>query len=240
MKFDKETEIFNKAKESFQANQLKTSLELLEEVINLNSNHTEAYFLSGNIFHIKGQLGKAIKAFKKVLELDSNHTDAAISLSVIYNDIGKYEEAKAIFDNANKRVKSEPTGVNDSHLNKKFSQKHFELAEMYYSYNRFDEALFEYNKATGLDPDNLSIRIKVAKVYSKKGYISRAIEELKKLKSEYPDYISARVALGLLYYGNGNILEAQTEWQNALAKDPKNEEIQMYLNLSQSATETRL
>lgn len=240
MKFDKETEIFNKARELFQGNQLKASMELLEEVLNLNPNHSEAYFLSGNILHIKGQLGKAIKAFKKVLELDPNHTDAAISLSVIYNDIGKYDEAKAIFEKANNRVKKESTGISDAHLNKKFAIKHFEIAEMYYSYNRYDEALFEYNKAIALDPDNLSTRIKVAKVYSKKGYVSKALEELKKLKTEYPDYLPGRVALGLLYYGNGNILEAQTEWQNALAKDPKNEELNMYLNLSKSATETRL
>lgn len=240
MRLDKESELLNTAKDFFNKNQLKDALELLEDVISLNPSNSEAYFLSGNIMHIKGQLGKAIKAFKKTLELDPAHTDAAISLSVIYNDIGKYEEAKAIFDKADKRVKQEKTGVSDAHLNKKFALKHFELAEMYYSYNRYDEALFEYNKTIALDPDDLATRIKVAKVYSKKGYISKAQEELRRLKTEYPNYIPARVALGLLYYGNGNILEAQTEWQNALAKDPMNDELQMYMNLSKGATETRL
>lgn len=240
MEVSKESQLLNNGKELFQKNQFKKALHTLEEVLELNSKNSDAYFLMGNIFHIKGQLGKAIKAFNKVLEIDENHTDASISLSVILNDIGKYEQAKEVFEKANNNVKKESKGVDDPHINKKFSAKHYEIAEMYFSYNRYEEALFEYNKAIALDPDNLEIRIKMAKVYSKKGYISKAFEELRRLKTEQPAYIPARVALGLLHYGSGNILEAQTEWQNALSKDPINEELQMYLNLSHSATETNL
>jgi tetratricopeptide (TPR) repeat protein len=235
-----EQKLFNSALELFNKNSLKKSFMLFEELLQLKPKSSDAYFYMGNIFHIQGQLGKAIKAFNKVLELNPDHTDASISLSVILNDIGQYEQAQKIFEKANTKVKNETQGIQDPHINKKFSLKHFELAEMYFSYNRYEESLFEYNKASGLDPDNLEIRIKIAKVYSKKGYISKALEELKKLKSEHPAYTPARVALGLLHYGKGNTLEAQTEWQTALGKDPHNEEILMYLNLSKTATETNL
>ena len=240
MENKREIQLLEQAKELFNKNSLSKAQKLFEEVIESNPANPESYFYVGNIFHIKGQLGKAVKAFNKVLELDSNHTDAAISLSVILNDIGKYEEAKAIFDKANDQVKKESSGIQDPHINKKFSLKHYEIAEMYFSYNRYEEALFEYNKASNLDPENLEIRIKIAKVYSKKGYANKAVEVLRRLKSERPGYTPARVALGLLHYGAGNVLEAQTEWQSALAKDPANEELQMYLNLSKSATETAL
>lgn len=240
MQTHKEYQLFETASELFHKQSLKKAKLLFEEVINLNPRHTEAFFYMGNIFHIEGELGKAIKAFNKVLSFDPNHTDASISLSVILNDIGQYEEAQKIFEQANKKVKNKDQGVADPHINKKFSLKHFELAEMYFSYQRFDEALFEYNKAIGLDPDNLEIRIKLAKVYSKKGYLSKAFEELRRLKAEAPNYIPARVALGLLHYGKGNTIEAQTEWQSALHKDPSNQELQMYINLSNGATETNL
>ena len=236
----KEYQLFQTACELFNKQSLKKAKLLFEEVINLNPNHTEAFFYMGNIFHIEGDLGKAIKAFNKVIALDPNHTDASISLSVILNDIGQYEEAQKIFEKANTKVKNQDRGVTDPHINKKFSLKHFEIAEMYFSYQRFDEALFEYNKAIGLDPENFEIRIKIAKVYSKKGYLSKAFEELRRLKSEAPSYIPARIALGLLHYGRGNTIEAQTEWQGALNKDPSNPELQMYLNLSSDATETTL
>ncbi len=240
MEINKEYQLFDTACDLFNKKSLKKAKLLFEEVINLNPKNTEAYFYMGNIFHIEGELGRAIKAFNKVLALDPNHTDASISLSVILNDIGQYEEAQKIFEAANANVKKKDQGVADPHINKKFSLRHFELAEMYFSYQRFDEALFEYNKAIGLDPENLEIRIKLAKVYSKKGYLSKAFEELRRLKSESPAYIPARVALGLLHYGKGNTIEAQTEWQSALHKDPTNQELQMYINLSHGATETNL
>lgn len=235
------SDLLKKAKEAFQKNDLKTASLFLNEVIEQNPNSTEAYFYLANVFHVRGELGKAIKAFTRVLELDPHHTDAAISLSVIYNDIGKYEEAKAIFEKANNQVKNnQQQGISDPHLNKKFSLKHYELAEMYASYGRTDEALFEYNKAATLDPDNLEIRIKIAKTYTKKGFTSKAFEELKRLKNEHPGYMPARIAMGLLYYGNGNIIEAQAEWQNVLSREPNHPEATMYIQLSRSATETTL
>jgi tetratricopeptide (TPR) repeat protein len=233
------SDLLKKAKEAFQKNDLKTASLFLNEIIEQNPNATEAFFYLANVFHVRGELGKAIKAFSRVLELDPHHTDAAISLSVIYNDIGKYEEAKAIFEKANNQVKNtQQQGLSDPHLNKKFSLKHYEIAEMYASYGRCDEALFEYNKAATLDSDNLEIRIKIAKTYTKKGFTSKAFEELKRLKNEQPGYMPARIAMGLLYYGNGNIIEAQAEWQNVLSREPNHPEATMYVNLSRSATET--
>lgn len=241
MELVKLNDLLKKAKDAFQKNDLKTASLLLNEVIEQNPNSTEGFFHLANVFHVRGELGKAIKAFQRVLELDPYHTDAAISLSVIFNDIGKYEEAKAIFEKANNQVKStQGHGLADPHLNKKFSLKHYEIAEMYASYGRYDEALFEYNKAATLDPDNLEIRIKVAKNYTKKGFTSKAFEELKRLKNEHPGYMPARIALGLLYYGNGNIIEAQAEWQNVLSREPSHPEATMYVNLSRGATETTI
>lgn len=235
------SDLLKKAKEAFQKNDLKTASLFLNEIIEQNPNATEAFFYLANVFHVRGELGKAIKAFQRVLELDPHHTDAAISLSVIYNDIGKYEEAKAIFEKANNQVKNNQSqGVSDPHLNKKFSLKHYEIAEMYASYGRADEALFEYNKAATLDPDNLEIRIKIAKTYTKKGFTSKAFDELKRLKNEQPGYMPARIAMGLLYYGNGNIIEAQAEWQNVLSREPAHPEATMYMQLSRSATETNI
>jgi tetratricopeptide (TPR) repeat protein len=236
----RELKLLSDGRNLFNKNSHKKAYDLFEEALNLNPKSFEAYFYIGNIFHIQGQLGKAVKAFNKVLEINPDHTDASISLSVILNDIGRYEDAQRIFEKANEKVKNKAKGVIDPHINKKFAAKHFETAEMYFSYNRYEEALHEYNKVIGLDPENLETRIKLAKVYSKKGYTSKAFEELRKLKSEQPAYIPARVALGLLHYGKGNTIEAQGEWQSALSKDPKNEEILMYLNLSKNATETNL
>lgn len=241
------SDLLRKGKESFDNSEYKKASAYFSEIIESNEKDKnlliESYFHLANIFHIKGEVGKAIKAFNKVLVIEPNHTDASISLSVLYNDIGYYEEAQKVFDKANKRVKApvaEGELLEDRHINKKFSFKHFELAEMYMTYNRFDEALFEYGKAVALDSENLEARVKIAKTYAKKNFINKAFDELRKLKNEEPSYVPARLALGVLYYGNGKILEAQSEWENVLVKDPVNDEAKMYLNLSKTATETRI
>ena len=223
---------------------LQKALTCLNEVIEMNSESSEAFYVIGNVFHKNGEMGKAIKAFTKVLELEPAHTDAAISLSILYNDIGKYDKAQEIFEKAHEQVKSirEPTEefAGDPHINKKFSFKHYELADIYLSYRRYDEALFEYKKAVALDPGNLEARIKAAKAYAKKGLISKAADELRRLKTEHPQYHPARIALGVLYFSHSKVIEAQTEWQKVLSLDPENQEAKMYLTMSKSATETSL
>ncbi len=237
-------QILANAKECFQKGEYKKAQLLLNEIVESDDRNVDAIYYLANIFHINGEIGKAIKAFNKVLSLNPEHTDAAISLSVLYNDIGQYEEAKRIFDTANERVKGKNKSssglLEDKHINKKFSLKHYELADLYLTYQRYDEALFEFNKAVGLDSSNLEARVKIAKCYAKKGFINKAIDELKILKNEEPNYAPARVALGIIHYGNGDVLEAQTEWEKVLLKDPFNQEASMYLNLSKTATETTL
>jgi len=238
MESKRKTELLDKAQKLYEGRKFRDSLLALEEVIDINPKEAQAFFYMGNIFHLKGEINKAIKAFNKVLELSPNHTDASVCLSVLLNDIGQYEKASKIFQKASDNIKKKNVGIVDPHINKKFAAKHSELAQMYFTYNRYDEALFEYNKSIGLNPSDLETRIKIAKTYSKKGFVSKAFDELKKLKREHPGYIQARVSLGLLYYSNGNIIEAQSEWENALSLDPRNTELKMYLDLSNSASET--
>ena len=243
--FKLEEKINNAQKFSDSGNH-KEALTILNEIIVdpdvTKSLLAQSYFMMANIFHMRGEIGKSIKGFTKCLSLEPGHTDAAISLSVVYNDIGKYEEAKKVFEQANSRVKygKEKDEFEDDHINKKFALKHFELAEMYMTYNRLDEALFEFNKVVGLDPDYLEARVRIAKVYAKKNFITKSLDELKKLKNEHPNYLPARIALGVLYYGHGRVLEAQSEWERVLVKDPRNEEALMYINLSRTATETTI
>lgn len=237
------TDLLEKAKDCYNKGEYKKAASIFNEIIEVDPNSIDALFFLANIFHINGEIGKAIKAFNKVITLDATHTDAAISLSVLYNDIGHYEDAKKVFNQANERVKTRAhgnEGIDDQHVNKKFALKHLELADLYMTYNRFDEALFEYNKVASLNTEDLEVRIKIAKVYAKKGFVSKAVDELKGLRTEQPNFVNGRIALGVLQYGNGNILEAQAEWERVLSMEPHNSEAAMYLNLSQTATETSI
>lgn len=193
--------------------------------------------LLGTCRYLQGQLLKAIDCFKQLLSIDPKHTDAAISLSIIYNDIGKYDEAKKIYQIANQSLQLKREGT-DALLDRKFALKHIELGDLYFKYHRYDDALDDYSRAARLDPMQLEIRIKLAKVYAKKGFTTRAIQELQQLCHEHQDYVAARVHLGLMYFSIGNVIDAQLEWEKARNQDPSNPEIQTYLEMAKHATET--
>ncbi len=194
----------------------------------------DAHYLHGVSQYFQGKLPSTIASLRKALELDPRHTDAAICLSVLLNDIGRYDDAKSIFEQANQSV-AHRQSASEIAIDRKFAVKHLELADLYFRYRRYDEAIEEYSKAATLDPTSLEIRIRRAKAYSRKGYVSRAMQELEQLRNENPAYIPARIQLGLLHYSQGNQLDAELEWESVLRLDPVHREARSYLEMSREA-----
>lgn len=201
----------------------------------------EAQYLLGTIFHRENKFAEAVDRFKRALQLDPQFTDAAISLSIIYNDTGHYQEGKQVFEQAEKSALRKPgTPTPSIVLAKEISDKHVELGNLYRKLQRFDEAANEFLKAARVEPQNLDARILLAKTHGQRGQMKLAHEELAKLVKERPDYVPARVHLALLYYALGNAVDAQIELQEALLKEPDNAQVKMYLDLTKQATESVL
>jgi tetratricopeptide (TPR) repeat protein len=198
--------------------------------LTLEPDNADYFYLRGLMRSYQGRLVDSIEDLKKSLHYDPKHTDSAICLSIILNDIGRYDEAKKIFEQANKSVFLKQIG-DDVQIDRRFSVKHFELGDLYFRYRRFDESIEEYNKAILLDPQTTEIRVKRAKAFAKKGFITRAIQELQQLKSERPTDLTIRIQLGLLHYSQSNLLDAEIEWESVLEQDPVHREAIAYLDL---------
>lgn len=207
---------------------------LIRDKIQKDPENADGFYLLGVMYYFQGNLGSTVENLKKALAIDPHHTDAAICLSVLFNDIGKYDEAKRVFEQANQSVAHKRTG-DDLGIDRKFAVKHLELADLYFRYRRYDESIEEYGKAAMLDPTTLDIRIRRAKAYAKKGFLTRAMQELQTLKSEAPEYIPARIQLGLLHYSQGNILDAELEWEGVMNIEPTNREAIAYLDMAKQA-----
>ena len=191
----------------------------------------DAHYLLGVMYYFKGSLRETVHSLREALRLDPRHTDAAICLSVLLNDIGRYDEAKNIFEVANQSISSKRSG-DDFEVDHKFAVKHLEIADLYFRYRRYDEAIGEYAKAASLDPFTFDIRIRLAKAYAKKGFVTRAIQELQQLKSENPRFIPARLQLGLFHYSQKNVLDAELEWESVLDLEPGNIEARQYIAMA--------
>lgn len=207
---------------------------LLDDRLKKDQKDADAHYLLGVMYYFQGEVGPTLSCLKRALELEPKHTDASICLSVLLNDLGKYDDAKNVFEKANQSVAHKKEGVVTS-IDQKFSVKHLELGDLYFRYRRYDEAIDEYSKAAILNPHHEEIRIRRAKAYARKGYVSRALQDLQALKHEKPNFIPARIHLGLLYYSQGNMIDAEMEWETVLQMAPSNREAATYLKMAQKA-----
>jgi len=207
---------------------------LIQDKLKQDPESADAHYLLGVFHYFQGNVSSTVQELRKALSIDPRHTDAAICLSVLFNDIGKYDEAKRIFEQANQSVVHKRPGE-DIGIDRKFAVKHLELADLYFRYRRYDEAIEEYGKAAMLDPTTLDIRIRRAKAFAKKGFLTRSMQELQQLKSEHSDFLPARIQLGLLHYSQRNILDAELEWEAVLDISPNHREAKAYLEMAKQA-----
>jgi tetratricopeptide (TPR) repeat protein len=209
---------------------------LIAEQLKEQPESADALYFRGVSLYFQGQIGQTIEWLKKALAANPQHTDAAVCLSVLLNDIGKYDQAKQVFEQANQSIASQRSSTKTSSMqlevDRKFAAKHFELADLYLRYRRYDEAIEEFGKAALLDPSSIETRIRRSKAYAKKGFLTRAIQELQQLKREFPRSAVARIQLGLLHYSQGNVLDAELEWEGVLDVEPQNREALGYLEMA--------
>ncbi|HEX7674720.1 MAG TPA: DUF6584 family protein [Bdellovibrio sp.] len=207
---------------------------ILNQMLLQNTRNPEVYQMLATIFYDKGQFSKAIKTFRRALEIDPTYTDASVGLSIILNDLGKYDEGKQVFLDAQDQLEKK-SGKQDPFVDEKLASKHEELADLYYQYKRYNEALEQLLKAQKLSSRKAEITMRIAEVNVQLGQSERAIKDLKSLIREYPHLIPARLKLGAIYYNSNNIAEATEQWENILIRDPQHPEALRYLKMAQAA-----
>ncbi|HEY8270171.1 MAG TPA: tetratricopeptide repeat protein [Pseudobdellovibrionaceae bacterium] len=222
------------ARESFIDGNYKLSEPILQQMLLQNTRNPEVYQMLATIYYDKGQFSKAIKTFKRALEIDPTYTDASVGLSIILNDLGKYDEGKQVFVEAQDQLEKK-NGKNDPFIDEKLSAKHEEIADLYFQYKRYNEALDQLLKAKKLSTRKSEISMRIAEVYVQVGQTDRAIKDLRALIREYPHFIPARLKLGVIYYNSNNIAEATEQWENILMRDPQHPEALRYLKMAQAA-----
>ncbi len=227
-------DMLSEARENFINGNYKMAEPILNQMLLQNTRNPEVYQMLATIFYDKGQFSKAIKTFRRALEIDPTYTDASVGLSIILNDLGKYDEGKQVFLDAQAQL-DKKSGKQDPFVDEKLASKHEELADLYYQYKRYNEALEQLLKAQKLSGRKAEITLRVSEVNVQLGHTERAIKDLKALIREYPHLIPARLKLGAIYYNSNNIAEATEQWENILIRDPQHPEALRYLKMAQAA-----
>ncbi len=234
-----EKELLDVAREKFRNGEMATAERLLQQLILLNNKIPEAFHMMATIYYDQGKFTRAIQTFKRALEIDPGFTDASVGLSIIYNDLGKYEEGRGVFEEAQRILESNKI-KGDPYIEERLAGKHLELGDLYFQYHRYDDSLEQYYKALNLTSRKPDVQMKAVEVYLRKNQAAKAVKELKKVIDYYPAYLPARLKLGVIYYNSNRVVEAIQEWESILSRDPQHNSALNYLKLAQEVGVTSL
>lgn len=227
-------DMLQEARDSFIQGNYKVAEPLLNQMLLQSSKNPEVYQMLATIYYDKGQFNKAIKTFRRALEIDPTYTDASVGLSIILNDLGRYDEGKQVFQEAQKLL-DRKSGKVDSYIEEKLAAKHEELADMYFQYKLYSESLDQLLKAHKLSSRKADLMLRIAECHVKIGDPQRAVRELKTLIRDYPHLIPARLKLGVIYYNMNQLAEATEQWENILLRDPQHPEALRNLKMANAA-----
>jgi tetratricopeptide (TPR) repeat protein len=234
-----EKELLDAAREKLKNGENAMAERLLQQLVLLNNKIPEIFQMLGTIYYDQGKFTRAIQSFKRALEIDPGFTDASIGLSIIYNDLGKYNEGKLVFEEAQRALAQRRTKA-DPYVEERLSAKHLELGDMYFQYHRYDEALEQYYKALNLTSRKPDVHMKIVEIYLRKNQGSKAVKELKRVIESYPAYVPAKLKLGVVYYNSNRVVEAIQEWEGVLMRDPNHSDAVNYIKLAQEVGVTSL
>ena len=176
-------DLLNASREYFKDGHYKVVEPMIRELLVTDKFNPEVHYMAGSFYLEKGQLKKAMDSFKKSLEIDPCFTDASIGLSIILNDLGRYEEGKQVFEKAYALMKQRQSSASD--INENLAKKHEELGNLYFLYGKYKEALENYSKASGFSKNDLRYKLKVIDCLLKMNLLNQALEEAESLEARY-------------------------------------------------------
>jgi len=225
---DRLREALNRGREHYLAREYDRAERYLAELAHEQIPYADVYDMLGVIYHQQGRLLDAETVFKEALRINPAYTEAALNLAVTLNDLGKYREAKEIYERAMAASKNSPRHL-DPFAKGKIANMHADIGAAYHAVGLFEDAVREYERALALCPKFVDIRTKLGATFREMGNIVAAVREFERVKTENPRFAGGRLHLGLSYYAQGRRDEAAVEWQQVLAMAPDNKSAQMYL-----------
>jgi tetratricopeptide (TPR) repeat protein len=225
---DRVREILNRGREHYAAREYDRAERLLSELAREKLEYADVYNMLGVIYHQQGRVTDAEEMFKEALRINPAYTEAALNLAVTLNDLGKYREAKDIYQRAMTASRNAPRSL-DPFARGKIANMHADIGAAYHAVGLFEDAAREYERALTLCPAFVDIRTRLGTTFRDMGNMAAAIREFERVKAENPKFVAGRLHLGLSYYAQGRRSEATEEWQQVLVMAPESKSAQMYL-----------
>ena len=209
---------------------------LLRQVVAQTDKFADVHHMLGVITHSRGDFQQAEEFFEKAVDLNPNYTEAQLNLMVTYNDLGKYDKARALYASMRSRSQGADRQL-DPFAKGKIANMHAEISNAYHDVGMMPEAILELERAVSLCPTFVDLRTRLNVLYKDSGDLARAKEQFATAKNINPKYLQARVQLGVMLLSGGDTAEAADEFKAVLTEDPENKSAQTYLRIAERRSE---
>jgi len=200
---------------------LKACEDLKKKVTNSRASLAHIEYLEGKIFLAKKDYKTAENRFKKAVEKEPDNLAAYVALAEIYAKEKRFDEAIQEYEGVIAK-------------NPKYLAGYMALGTIYDRKGDDQRAQAYYRKALNINnsfgpaANNLAWNLA-----ERGGNIDEALTFAQKAKEQLPDSSAVMDTLGYIYYLKGSYLNAVTEFQDSLARDPENPVINFHMGLAQ-------
>uniref|UniRef100_A0A6B2KZ77 UDP-N-acetylglucosamine--peptide N-acetylglucosaminyltransferase SPINDLY n=1 Tax=Arcella intermedia TaxID=1963864 RepID=A0A6B2KZ77_9EUKA len=186
----------------------ETALKFLKKAIQLDSDFTYAYTLSGHEYISSENWDKATSCFRNAIRLDPRHYNAWYGLGMIYYSQEKYTSAEYHFRKA-------------LQINPKSSVLYCYVGMVLMEQKDYENALEMLTAAIQIDPKNTLAQFKKAAVLVSLNDLDNALLELTRLKEKAPKEAPIYILMGKIYKKKNEINKAIKCYTTALDFDTK-------------------
>lgn len=205
----------------------------LEAVLESHADFADVHNMLGVIDYEAGEPARARESFERALAINPRYTEASLNLAVVYNELGRYDDARRVYGRAQGERRSIGLGSLDAFVRGKLANMHAELGDAYTGVGLLEHAIAEFRRALALCPTFVDIRTKLATTLRDVGRVEDAIDEFIGLRESAPEYFPARVHFGVTLWRAGRLEDARSEWAAVLEQDPSNRSCKMYLRMAE-------
>lgn len=222
-------------REHYQAGDYGEAEAPLKRVRTTHDGFADVHNMLGVIAYQRGDANESATCFERALELNPRYNEAALNYSVALNELGRYEEARKVYEGFTHGTHAQPADASelDDFVRGKIANLHASVADAYHSVGLASHAISELRRALKLCPDFADLRAKLGVALRDAGDAEGALKELTQVRESRPNYVEGRVQLGLTHWMAGDRESARGEWQKALLLDESNRAIKAYLSMAE-------
>ena len=184
------------------------SISNINEIIRLDPQNADAYFLLGLNFREMGDETKALNSLQRAVEIDADMVDAWILLGNIYEQ-KKDPIARTYYQNA---IDSDPNSLESLHTMAMYEQNQ----------DNVNEAIDLYNKILQLDPSYNDAHLNAGILQLSIDSLDEAEQHFNLLINTNPSYGEAYYYRGLTWEMKGKTEKAIADYQSSINLNPDN------------------